>query len=364
MEKRPNSSPSAGYIYERGSIMDIQAHRKDEHVFIAEKFYHAESNNQLDEVRLLFKNIPEISKKEVSLATELMGYKIDTPFFINAITGGSPQTDKINFKLAKVANYCHIPMATGSASVALKNEENAAGFKKLRSLTPNTLLFTNIGAGNDLSVAQKALQLTQADGLQIHLNVAQELVMPEGDRSFYWKDQLHEINTQLEKPLMVKEVGQGITPETLATLKQIGIKYVDLAGKGGTNFVTIENERRHDQDYSFLSNAGLSLAECLLGAQDFQDDFSITASGGIRNALEIVKSLVLGASSVGISGMFLHTLIKQGPDGLINQIENLKDQIKDIMVMLGCRTINELHQAKYLLSSNLNNTKSQLDQLI
>ena len=342
--------------------MDIQAHRKDEHVFIAEKLYQSESRNRLDEVRLLFKNIPEISKNEISLTTTIMGYQVDSPFFINAITGGSLQTDKLNFQLAQVANQCHVPFATGSVSVALKDPANADGFKQLRQLTPDTLLFTNLGAGNDLATAKQALELTQADGLQIHLNVAQELVMPEGDRIFYWKDQLQNISDHLEKPLMVKGVGQGLTPETVKMLAEMGIQNVDLAGKGGTNFVAIENERRHDADYSFLNDIGLSLAECLLGTQPLRDQISITASGGIRNALEIIKSLVLGADSVGISGMFLHTLIKNGPEGLVDLITTLQSQIKDLMVMLGCRTIPELHQVRYLLSPALISDQKQLNE--
>ena len=232
----------------------------------------------------------------------------------------------------------------------------------MRQLTPDTLLFTNLGAGNDLETAKQALELTQADGLQIHLNVAQELVMPEGDRIFYWKDQLQNINNHLEKPLMVKGVGQGLTPETAKMLAEMGIQNIDLAGKGGTNFVAIENERRHDADYSFLNEIGLSLAECLLGVQPLRDQISITASGGIRNALEIVKSLVLGADSVGISGMFLHTLIKNGPEGLIEQVTALQSQIKDLMVMLGCRTISELHQVRYLLSPALISDQGQLNR--
>ena len=342
--------------------MDIQAHRKDEHVFIAEKLYQPESRNRLDEVRLLFKNIPEISKNEISLTTTIMGYQVDSPFFINAITGGSLQTDKLNFQLAQVANQCHVPFVTGSVSVALKDPANADGFKQLRQLTQDTLLFTNLGAGNDLATAKQALELTQADGLQIHLNVAQELVMPEGDRIFYWKDQLQNISDHLEKPLMVKGVGQGLTPETVKMLAEMGIQNVDLAGKGGTNFVAIENERRHDADYSFLNDIGLSLAECLLGAQPLRDQISITASGGIRNALEIVKSIVLGADSVGISGMFLHTLIKNGPEGLVDLITTLQSQIKDLMVMLGCRTIPELHQVRYLLSPALISDQKQLNE--
>lgn len=344
--------------------MNIQEHRKDEHVIIAEKQYRSTSNNELDQIQLLLDNLPEIDRNEISIKTILMGYQIDTPFFINAITGGSPQTDKYNFELAKVANQCKIPFATGSISIALKNPDNASGFAKLRDLTADTLLFTNLGAGNDLEAAQKAIKITQADGLQIHLNVAQELVMPEGDREFHWQKNIKEINDQLLKPVMIKEVGQGISPITLHKLNQLGIKYVDLAGNGGTNFINIENQRRHDiHDYSYISNIGLSLTKCLLGAQLQQQKFSITASGGIRTPLDIVKALCLGADNVGISGYFLHVLIKKGTNGLIETIEQFKEEIKDIMTLLGCRSIDELHQVPYLLSTELLNFKNQLNNL-
>lgn len=340
--------------------MNIQAHRKDEHVIIAEKLYSQNSFNQLDQIQLLVNNLPEISKDEVSLDTTIMGYNTSSPFFINAITGGSAQTDKINLQLASVANQCHIPFATGSASIALKNSESANGFKKLRKLTADTLIFTNLGAGNDSNAAKAIMQLTNADGLQIHLNVAQELVMPEGDRSFYWQKNIAQIVQNLNKPVMVKEVGQGLSSQTLDALKTLNVKYIDLAAKGGTNFVKIENERRHPHDYSFLSEIGLSLAQNLIIAQNYRTNYSITASGGIRNALEIIKCLILGVDNVGISGMFLHTLIQHGTEGLLFEIESLTDKIKDIMTLLGCKTISELRNVPYVLSTDLMNFKNQI----
>ncbi|WP_290034124.1 type 2 isopentenyl-diphosphate Delta-isomerase [Ligilactobacillus cholophilus] len=341
--------------------MNIQEHRKDEHVIIAEKQYHDKSFNQLDQVELMLDNLPEISRDEVSLKTTLMGYQIDSPFFINAITGGSPETDKYNFQLAEAANYCKIPFATGSISVALKNKNCQAGFAKLREITQDTLLFTNLGAGNTLENAQKALKICQADGLQIHLNVAQEIVMPEGDREFYWKDNIEQIVSNLNKPIMIKEVGQGISPTTINKLASIGIQNIDLGAKGGTNFIRIENQRRHDShDYQYINDLGFSLAQCLLSIKPYTNYISFTASGGIRNPLDIVKALCLGADNVGISGYFLHILIKYGKNELIETIEKFKEEIKDIMVLLGCKNIAELHETKYFLSPELLTFKNQL----
>ncbi|KRL83921.1 isopentenyl pyrophosphate isomerase [Ligilactobacillus apodemi DSM 16634 = JCM 16172] len=333
--------------------MDAHAHRKDEHVFIAEKFYQENSTNGLEKIKLVPATIPELSLDEIDLSSQLAGKNIAVPFFINAMTGGSPQTDKINQKLATVAAKTGLALATGSQSVALKSETYATGFRKLRSFAPKNLLIGNLGADHPLENCQKAIEMFAADALEIHLNVAQELVMPEGDRSFYWLDNLKNLNQNLRTPLIIKEVGGGISPLILPKLAEIGIKYVDLSGKGGTNFIAIENERRKAKEYDFLTYFGLTTAETLILARPFSNDFSFTASGGIKTALEIIKCLVLGADNVGISGHFLHLLLHEGEEALIAHIEALKEQLAAIMLLLGCKNVTELKQAPYLLTPDL-----------
>lgn len=340
--------------------MNIQAHRKDEHVIIAEKLYQEEAANDLEYVELLFDSLPELSLEEIDISTTLVSRPISAPFFINAMTGGSPETGKINRRLARVAADNDLPFATGSQSVALADPSATPYFTGARQVDPNGFILGNLGASHGLDSALAAINMLDAQALEIHLNPAQELVMPEGDRSFYWQKNLSEIIAGLPVPVLVKEVGMGISPKTLRKLQQLGVSYVDLSGAGGTNFVAIENQRRHEKEFGFFQNAGLSTAKALIAVQPFAESFSFTASGGIRNALDIVKCLVLGADNVGISGLFLHTLIKQGDDGLDHLIKNLKVQVAKIMLLLGCRNITELHQEKYLLSDQLLSFKKQL----
>lgn len=343
------------------SLVYIQhSHRKDEHVFLAEKFYQAHPANGLAEIRLIPNNLPEISVTEVDLSTTLAGKKIAVPFFINAMSGGSPATGKLNQRLAAAAAQTKIPMATGSQSIALQFPQAETSFKVVRQTMPQGLVIGNIGANHNLADAQAAVDMLQADLLEIHLNAAQEIVMTEGDRQFYWKDNLQEIVAGLSVPVIVKEVGFGIAPATLRQLRQLGVRNVDLSGHGGTNFAKIENQRRRQKDFALLNNFGLTTAETLLASQSFAADFSFTASGGIRDALDIIKCLILGADNVGISGLFLHTLIKEDVDGLINLIEKLKEQLKSLMALLGCANISQLRQLPYLLSPELLNFKQQL----
>ena len=336
------------------------SHRKDEHVFLAEKFYQQQPQNGLNEIRLLPTNLPEISLKEIDLTTTLAGKPIPVPFFINAMSGGSLATKKINAKLAQAAQKTGIPMATGSQSIALKYPELAPTFSIVRQKMPTGIVLGNLGAGHGLAAAQKAVSMVQADILEVHLNAAQETVMAEGDRSFYWEKDLQEIIAKLEVPVLIKEVGFGIRPQTLKTLQQLGVKYVDLSGHGGTNFAKIENFRRPQKDFDLLDDFGLTTAETLIASRSFADDFSLTASGGIRTATDIIKCLVLGADNVGIAGLFLHTLIKKDTAGLVTLIEQLKHQLQLLMLVLGCRTIKELRQVPFLLSPDLENFSQQL----
>ncbi|KRL04219.1 type 2 isopentenyl-diphosphate Delta-isomerase [Liquorilactobacillus oeni] len=339
---------------------ELHAHRKDEHVFITQKQYQADAQNGLNQIRLLPNNLPEISFSEVDYKTTLAGIEMKIPFFINAMSGGSKTTAQINQKLATAAAKTGLAMATGSQSIALRYPETAPGFKIVRKTLPHGLVIGNLGAGHGLHDAKNAIKMLKADILELHLNAAQEIVMSEGDRTFFWKDNIREIVGRLGRPVLIKEVGFGISPTTLSKLKELGVKYVDLSGRGGTNFAKIENQRLHGEDFSVLNNFGLTTAETLIGSQFFQKDFSFTASGGIRNALDIVKCLVLGADNVGISGLFLHTVIKKDVSGLISLINTLKHQVKAIMTILGCHDITELRQTDYVLSVELENFKKQL----
>lgn len=339
--------------------MNIQQKRKDEHFFIAEKLY-SPSSNQLEEIQLIFDNLPELSLNDIDISTSFVGKKIPAPFFINAMTGGSDQTNKINIKLANVATKTNIPMATGSQSIAIKNAEFADGFEKIRTTHPDLFLLGNLGASHPFENFQKAKSMIQANAMELHLNVAQELTMPEGDVDFNWSRNIEDIIKKADFPILVKGVGQGLTPNTIKKLENLGVQYIDLSGKGGTNFVAIENQRRLKKDFSYLENIGLTTAQSLLAAKKYSSKIELTASGGITTALDIVKCLILGAKNVGISGLFLHILIKDGEDGLVSFIEDLKDQIRRIMLMLGCRNIEELSKVNYILSPSLKNFNDQI----
>ncbi len=235
----------------------------------------------------------------------MFGKKISAPFFINAMTGGSTSSYTINKRLAQAAAKENIPMALGSASILEKEVDQIKSFKIARQENPDGLVFANVNPTTNPKTAKEIVGALDANALQIHLNSVQEAVMPEGDRDFHWLDNLKAIREVVDVPIIIKEVGMGIDPESLRTLLINDFSIIDLGGSGGTNFAQIENERRKNQKLMFLEDIGLSTVKTLLAARTIPVNKTIIAAGGITNALDVFKSLVLGAKYVGIANYFL-----------------------------------------------------------
>ncbi|MBU3851755.1 MAG: type 2 isopentenyl-diphosphate Delta-isomerase [Candidatus Paralactobacillus gallistercoris] len=334
----------------------MQSHRKDEHFFLAEKFHHAQTND-FDEIRFIHQSLPESALAAIDLQPDIFNWQ--WPFYINAMTGGSPQTKKLNAALARIAAATDLPMAVGSQSIAIKYPELQDTFQVVRQYNPHGFVIGNIGAGNDWQAAQQAITMLNADALQIHVNVAQEIVMPEGDQCFYWQDNIRQIVQKSPIPIIVKEVGFGMSKQTIEQLIALGVSYIDVAGRGGTNFIQIENERRSQKEYAFLNNWGQSTVESLLESQPCQTQTHILASGGVRNALDIIKCLRLGAHAVGIAGTILHSLLKNGEAQTISLIQQWQDQLRHLLALLGAHNLNELRHKDIIISEKLLNYLQQ-----
>ncbi|MBO0451766.1 type 2 isopentenyl-diphosphate Delta-isomerase [Candidatus Enterococcus murrayae] len=326
--------------------------RKDEHVSLARAFHQKPKENDFDAIRLMHSSLVNTRPEDIDLSTEILGLKLSVPFYINAMTGGSEKTKKINHDLAIIARETNLMMATGSVSAALKDPNVADSYTVVREVNPNGLILGNMGAGRTSDDAKKIVDLLQADGMQIHLNVPQELVMPEGDRDFHeWSKNIEETIQQLTVPVIVKEVGFGMNRETIQQLQELNVKAVDVSGRGGTSFSQIENARRKKRELNYLDDWGQSTVISLLEAQEF-DDLTILASGGIRDAYDIFKALCLGAKAVGISATILDELISHGIDGAVEMIEDWKTQLQRLYLMTDKSTTADLIHNPIILSGS------------
>lgn len=329
------------------------ADRKDDHVkYAAEQQRHLGGYNQFDDVSFVHHALAGIDRSDVSLATRFGGIEWRVPLCINAMTGGSAKTGVINRDLAIAARETGVPIATGSMSAYFADPSVADTFSVMRRENPDGFIMANVNATATVEKARRAIDLMQANALQIHLNVIQETVMPEGDRSFStWGPRIEDIVAGVDVPVIVKEVGFGLSRETLLRLQEMGVRVADVAGNGGTNFARIENDRRDRADYSFLEAWGQSTPACLLDAQGA--GIPVVASGGVRNPLDVVRGLALGASAAGVSGLFLKTVLDGGVPALMALISGWLDQIEALMTALGARTPADLIRCDVLVHGGL-----------
>ena len=323
--------------------------RKDEHIKYALKYQ--SPYNSFDDMELIHHYLPDYDLSEIDLHTHFAGRDFEFPFYINAMTGGSEKGRAVNQKLAQIAQATGLVMVTGSYSAALKNPHDDSYPSKEEF--PELLLATNIGIDKPYELGLQTIHEMQPIFLQIHVNLMQELLMPEGEREFrQWKENLADYATKMPVPVILKEVGFGMDLKTIEMAHKLGIKTVDISGRGGTSFAYIENQRGHNRSY--LDEWGQSTVQTLLNAQSMIDKIEILASGGVRHPLDIVKCLVLGAKAVGVSRAILELVEKYSVEEVITIINGWKDDLRLIMCALNCKTIAELRQVDYLLYGKLN----------
>nr|WP_246369216.1 type 2 isopentenyl-diphosphate Delta-isomerase [Listeria rustica] len=328
-----------------------RSRRKDEHITLAYGQYDDHST-AFQDIRFAPQSLPNFHKEDVSLQTHFAEQQFDAPFYINAMTGGSARTKQLNQQLAIIARETGLAMAVGSQSAALHDADLISTYSIVRTENPDGPIFANLSADSSVDNARRAVDMLGANALQLHINVAQELVMKEGDRDFSnWLQAIEKIVAIQEFPVIVKEVGFGMSREVMEQLQDTGVKTIDIGGKGGTNFAKIESDRRRDEAYQFLEDWGFTTAESLLDCQN--SSVEILASGGIKTPLDIVKSLALGAKSVGVAGAVLHQLKKTDVEQTSQMLLDWKSELRSVMTLLGAKSVPELTQKSLLIQGKL-----------
>ncbi|ALJ20174.1 type 2 isopentenyl-diphosphate Delta-isomerase [Microbacterium sp. No. 7] len=329
------------------------AARKDDHLRLAAAQHEgAPRRNAWDEIEFVHHALDAIDPARCDLSVEFAGLRAAAPFYINAMTGGSERTGEVNRALAIAARETGVPLASGSMGIALDHPETAGTFRVLRTENPDGLLFANIGVERTVDHARRAIDLVAADALQVHVNAVQETVMPEGTTQFSsWIGSLERIVAGVEVPVIVKEVGFGLSRRTLERLASIGVRVADVAGTGGTDFARVENDRRVGGDLAYLAGWGQPAPACLIDAP--ADGPTLLASGGVRTPLDVVRGLALGARAVGAAGALLKVALDGGADGLVATLAQWQSHTRALLALLGAAAPADLTRTDVIVHGGL-----------
>jgi len=312
-----------------------------------------------DAVRLIHRALPEMDLDEVDTGISFMGKTLSFPLLISCMTGGSgEELRRINRNLAEAAETAGIAMGTGSQRVMLEDPTARDSFL-LRDVAPSALLFGNIGAVqlNGGVTPEQCGQLVRDAGLDalcLHLNPLQEAIQPEGDTCFRGiADRIRDVVTHLHAPVIVKEVGSGIGAEDARRLIRAGVRYIDVAGAGGTSWSRIEHRRDTSGASAGLcfQDWGIPTPEALKRLAPLGDQVTLIASGGVRTGLDMAKAMVLGASLCGIARPFLEPAAISA-SAVLDHIRRLRREFQTAMFLLGVSRVSELTGNQALLLGN------------
>jgi isopentenyl-diphosphate delta-isomerase len=302
--------------------------------------------------------LPELNLQDIDLKSVLFNRQMNAPILISSMTGGTDQAGLINRTLAEAAQETGIALGLGSQRAAIENPDLQSTFQ-VRQFAPDVLLLANLGAvqlnyGYSFKECQAAVDMIDADALILHLNPLQEAVQPEGDGNFAGLlRKIEAVCENLTVPVIVKEVGWGFSEQTASQLAAVGVSAIDVAGAGGTSWTQVEMHRTSDPYQARLAAAfidwGIPTTQALLNVSKAAPRVTIFASGGIRDGIDIVKCIALGASLGGMAGPFL----KAANDSLettVDTIRLIQKQIQVAMFAAGAANIDQLKQTPLIES--------------
>ena len=331
------------------------SNRKHDHIRInLEENVASSLTTGLKNFHLIHQALPELSLDEIDLSQQLFGKLLPVPVLVSSMTGGTEEAAEINRNLATAAQEIGLAMGVGSQRAALQNPDLAKSYQ-IRDYAPDILLFANLGAvqlNNDygLDECRQAVEMIEADALILHLNPLQEALQPEGDIDFSnLASKIAKINEGLEVPLIVKEVGWGVSVNAAQLLLHAGVAAIDVAGAGGTSWSQVEMYRIQDpfraQTAGAFRDWGIPTTESLKHVREVSKEIPLFASGGLRTGIDIAKCLALGANLGGMAGTFLRAA-DDSLDMTGQVMQMIVDQIRIAMFACGARSLADLTSEK------------------
>ncbi len=328
--------------------------RKKEHIqlCLTDKVAFKEKSNGFENYDFVHSAITEVDLSKISFQQKIFGKKINYPFLISCMTGGTSEAENINSMLAEVAEDLKIPIGVGSQRQALENAYFHNSYKIIRKKAESVPVLGNIGAAQIIHLNVKEIQnlvdMLEADAFVMHLNPLQELLQPEGEPYFVGLlKKVELLCNKLSVPLIVKEVGSGIDKLSAKKLLDCGIKGIDVAGAGGTSWAAVELIRKKEFENPFW-DWGLPTAYCIRTVNELKKNykFLLIGSGGINNASDMTKAFALGSDLTASARIVLQKLMNEGQQSVKLMIESWFDFLKQVMFLTNSQKLSDLKKNK------------------
>ncbi len=325
------------------------SNRKSDHIKICleKKAQARKATAGFEDIQLVHRALPEINREKISLSTSFLGKKFSAPLIVGAMTGGTEEAIKINASIAEAVENLNLGMGVGSQRAAIENKNFEKTFSIARKKAPTAFLMANIGGvqlvnGYSLKEIKKAMEMIDADALAVHLNAVQEALQPEGQTNFKGiLAKIGEVAGELNKPVIVKETGCGISGDDAKALEAAGVKAIDVGGVGGTSFAAVEYYRSIQKDLGELFwDWGIPTVVSLIEATQTVK-IPVIASGGVRSGLDIAKSLALNARLASVCQPVLEEAVK-GTKETQELLSRLIAELQNVMFLVGAENIEVL----------------------
>lgn len=353
-------------VSDRPSDIEIIKQRKREGIEIPlNKDVQAKTTSTyLEYVKLIHNALPELDYDEIDISTNFLKRKFSAPLIIDSMTGGAPEAARINGRLGELAEKYGFAMGLGSQRAGLESKQLAETYSIARKNAPSAFLIANIGGaqlakGLTIENIKKIIDMIQADALVIHLNPLQELIQPEGEPKYKGVfSKISEISGDLDVPVIVKEVGAGISKEVAVKLEVAGVSAINVAGAGGTSWAGVEKLRAEASNNDLKTHLGeifwdwgIPTAASLIEVKKTVK-VPIIASGGLRNGMEMAKCIVLGASMCAMAYPFL-LKAAESKEQLFNFADTVIAELKSTMFLIGAMNLSVLKSSRYILTGPL-----------
>lgn len=268
------------------------------------------------------------------------------------MTGGTPAAGEINQRLARVAQEFGLALALGSVRAAIEDKRLVTTFR-VRQWASDVFLLCNLGAvqlnyGYGRDTCMRAVEMTEADALVLHLNPLQEAFQPAGNTRFAGLlKAIETIVRDVPVPVIVKEVGWGISGDVARRLVDCGVAAIDVAGAGGTSWSEIEGLRMTPDDVrrkvvEDFRGWGIPTAEAIRLVRQECPEVPLIGSGGLRTGVDLAKTLALGADIGGIALPFLKAAVISDR-ALRDEVIRVLSGLRLAMFCIGAKDIPSLH---------------------